>query len=184
MHVCVCVCCENVHRTLIILLLNSNLLSPHQPEKLFADHALDFYCPPVQSFHNSTENFRVHASVIFSRLWRPKATSHGMLSQTFGNTSFSLSGQQTPPCLPTFTSVHSPPSTSVWHKCHCNHKLGVKQVHLIHCICSKLIRPTPQLFSIHTHTPTQTDTSHFNLGGVCMWQGYQKLKPAALKMCS
>ena len=37
-------------------------------------------CPPVQSFNNSTENFRVHVSVTFLvRLQWQKATSHSIL---------------------------------------------------------------------------------------------------------
>ena len=64
--VCVCVCKrERAHWTVITLLLNANLLSQRQAEKLFANHALDLYCLPVQLFHNSAANFRVHASVNF-----------------------------------------------------------------------------------------------------------------------
>ena len=95
--VCVCVCvCVYVwerareHWTIIILLFQ---LKPPEPT------------PSWKAVCRSRSRFLLSASPIISqqycelqssrkrqlsRLWWPKATSHGMLSQTFGNVSFSL----------------------------------------------------------------------------------------------
>ena len=59
----------------------------HAAKKLFADHIRLSASPIISQQYCELQS---SCKCQLSHLWWPKATSHGMLSQTFGNVSFSL----------------------------------------------------------------------------------------------